>query len=189
MADEITAAFLAAPRSQFLPENIRSHAGDDMPLPLGHGQTNSQPSTVADMLRLLDIAPGMKVLDVGAGSGWTTALLAELVGPTGRVIGVERVPELTRGAQAALAAGHWPQAEVRQATARQLGIPGEAPFDRILVSAEAQRLPRSLVDQLVEGGVMVIPVAGVMLRVVRRAGEPHVTKHGLYVFVPLVEDR
>ncbi len=189
MTDEITAAFLAAPRARFLPEAVRPHAGDDLPLPLGHGQTNSQPSTVADMLRLLDVAPGMKVLDVGAGSGWTTALLAELVGPTGRVIGVERVPELTRGAQAALTAGNWPQAEVRQATPGRLGIPEEAPFDRILVSAEAHRLPRALVDQLTEGGVMVIPVAGVMLRVVRRAGEPTVTKHGLYVFVPLIEGR
>lgn len=187
MTDEIAAAFLAAPRRRFLPSDVRAHAHLDRPLAIGHGQTNSQPSTVAAMLRLLEVGEGMRVLDVGAGSGWTTALLAELVGPTGRVIGTERVPKLADGARAALASGNWPQAEIRLARAGQLGAPEDAPFDRILVSAEATRLPSALVDQLAVGGTMVIPVAGVMLRVVRRAAGPHVTRHGAYVFVPLIE--
>lgn len=186
--DRITAAFAAAPREHFLPEHVRAHWQLDRPLPLAQGQTNSQPSTVASMLDLLGVEPGMKVLDVGSGSGWTTALLAELVGPQGRVIGVERVPELVEYGRAALGSGTWPQAGIRQATAGQLGVPEEAPFDRILVSAMAEALPTSLVDQLRDGGVMVAPVDGRMTRVLRRDPGTETTEHGLYVFVPLVED-
>ena len=80
-ADAVDAAFAAQPREGFLPPEQRPHAALDRPLPIGWGQTNSQPTTVANMLRLLQVAPGMWVLDVGAGSGWTTALLAHLVGP------------------------------------------------------------------------------------------------------------
>src|SRR5215211_7614975 len=94
VSDPISAAFEAAPRAEFLPAGARSHAAYDGPIPIGYGQTNSQPSSVAAMLRLLDVRPGHRVLDVGAGSGWTTALLGHLVGPTGQVIGVELVPEL-----------------------------------------------------------------------------------------------
>ena len=78
------------PRAPFLPADQRHRAGRDAPLPIGHGQTNSQPFTVGAMLRLLDVKPGSRVLDLGSGSGWTTALLAHLVGPEGAVIGVER---------------------------------------------------------------------------------------------------
>lgn len=188
MSRRIQAALAAAPRIQFLPPDVRDLSQMDHPLPLAHGQTNSQPSTVAAMLELLDISPGMQVLDVGAGSGWTTALLAELIGPAGRVIGVERIPELTDGARAALAQGHWPWAQIRQATPGTLGAPDDAPFDRILVSAEAEALPHALAAQLADGGVMVIPVAGTMFRVTRDGDELRTTHHGRYVFVPLVED-
>ena len=86
--DAVTAAFEAIPREGFLPRDERRRAGHDGPLPIGEGQTNSQPRTVANMLRLLEVGPGQRVLDVGSGSGWTTALLAHLVGPTGSVLGV-----------------------------------------------------------------------------------------------------
>ena len=92
--DAVTAAFEAVPRVDFLPAGQRRCASYDGPLAIGHDQTNSQPRTVAAMLRLLDVQPGMKVLDVGAGSGWTTALLAQLTGPTGLVLGVELEPDL-----------------------------------------------------------------------------------------------
>jgi protein-L-isoaspartate(D-aspartate) O-methyltransferase len=100
----LDAAFAAAPRRGFLPRDQRRHAGHDGPLPIGHGQTSSQPRTVAAMLRLLDVRPGHRVLDVGAGSGWTTALLAHLVGDEGRVEGVEVVPELVGSAAVRVAA-------------------------------------------------------------------------------------
>ena len=92
--DAVDEAFEAVPRSDFLPRGLRRRAGYDGPLPIGHGGTCSQPRTVADMLRLLDVRPGDRVLDVGSGSGWTTALLGHLVGPTGRVVGLEIEPHL-----------------------------------------------------------------------------------------------
>ncbi|MDO5736084.1 MAG: protein-L-isoaspartate carboxylmethyltransferase [Propionibacteriaceae bacterium] len=189
MSPSVQSAFDAVPRIEFLPRGMRKFWQSDRPLPLVQGQTNSQPSTVAAMLDLLDVRPGHRVLDVGAGSGWTTALLAHLVGRDGFVLGVERIAVLALGAQDTLdGTGPWPQAEVRVATPGVLGAPAEAPFDRILVSAEAKKLPRSLVKQLGPEGIMVIPVDGVMTKVERRDGTTNITQHGLYVFVPLIED-
>lgn len=187
MRPAVHSAFEAVPRVDFLPPDMRRHWQSDRPLPLSQGQTNSQPSTVVAMLDLLDVQPGHKVLDVGAGSGWTTALLAHLVGPHGFVLGIERIANLALGARAALeATGPWPQARVVVATPGMLGEPSEAPFDRILVSADATHLPRTLVAQLADGGIMVIPVRGVMTRVERTGNSTTVTEHGLYVFVPLI---
>lgn len=186
-ADPVDAALAACPRRGFLPEHLQPEADHDGPLPIGCGQTNSQPRTVAAMLRLLEVTPGLRVLDVGAGSGWTTALLAHLVGPTGAVHGVELEPELVRFGRANLAATGQPWASIVAAEPGVLGLPALAPFDRILVSAEPDTLPQALVEQLGAGGVMVIPVAGVMQRV-RRGAEPgaiEVTEHGGYSFVPL----
>src|SRR3954464_15206330 len=92
--DRVAEAFAAVPREGFLPTRERRSAGYDGPLPIGHGQTNSQPRTVEAMLRLLDVKPGQKVLDVGCGSGWTTAVLPPLTRSPARVLGVELQPEL-----------------------------------------------------------------------------------------------
>lgn len=184
--DDVDRAFERVPRAPFLPAADRRLADEDHPVPIGHEQTNSQPSTVAAMVRLLDVRPGQRVLDVGSGSGWTTALLGELVGPGGRVLGVERVPELVVAAREALARLDLPWVQVRTAEAGVLGAPGEAPFDRVLVSAMAEDLPTELVDQLADGGTMVIPVAGEMVRVVRGADGVCSTTHGRYRFVPLL---
>ena len=186
-ADRVAAAMAARPRVRFLPVPARAEADHDGPLSIGHGQTNSQPRTVRAMLELLDVLPGQRVLDVGSGSGWTTALLAQLTGPTGRVLGLELVPDLVEFGAANLAAADLPWAEIRAAEADGLGAPEDAPFDRILVSAMATRLPLTLVDQLEPGGVLVVPVDGVMTRAVRAAdGSPTLTTHGRYRFVPLV---
>ncbi|HEX8780215.1 MAG TPA: methyltransferase domain-containing protein [Nocardioides sp.] len=182
--DRVRAAFDATPRGQFLPEAVRRRARFDGPLDIGHHQTNSQPRTVADMLRLLDVQPGHSVLDVGSGSGWTTALLAHLVGEHGRVRGVEVVPELVTTGRANLERVGRPWASIEQAAPDVLGLPDHAPYDRILVSAEARRLPQELVDQLTDDGVLVVPVAGWMQRVTMPG--PTVTEHGAYRFVPLV---
>lgn len=175
-------------RADFLPDYIKHLAAYDGPLTIGENQTNSQPYTVATMLRLLDVQPGHKVLDVGAGSGWTTALLAHLVGKSGQVLGVERHAKLIERAQPALELYNDGQAEIRLAARGVLGLPEEAPFNRILVSAEARRMPDALVEQLTDGGVMVIPVAGKMLRVVRRGDKTETSTHGFFRFVPLVEE-
>ena len=181
--DAVTAAFDAMPREGFLPRGERRRASYDGPLPIGQGQTSSQPRTVAAMLRLLEVAPGHSVLDVGSGSGWTTALLAHLVGPTGSVLGVELEPELVTFGSGNLSRTHRPWATIRGAEPDVLGDPDGAPYDRILVSAMADTLPVALVGQLTDDGVLVVPVDGTMLRVTNPGAV--VTGHGRYRFVPL----
>jgi len=184
--DAVSHAMRVVRRADFLPADQRASAGDDAPLPLGDGQTSSQPRTVAAMLRLLDVHEGHRVLDVGAGSGWTTALLARLVGPTGEVVGVERLDRLSVSAGGNVAAYDLPWARVHPAEPDVLGWPRAARYDRVLVSAEARELPHALVEQLAPGGLMVTPVAGEMWRVGRRADDTvDVTRHGAYRFVPL----
>ena len=161
--------------------------GEDRPLGIGHDQTSSQPSTVRAMLALLDVHQGQRVLDVGAGSGWTTALLGHLVGPTGLVVGVERVPELATWGAANVARHDMPWATERLTAPDELGVPEEGPYDRILVSAMADDLPQELVDQLGPGGRLVIPVRSRMLIVDRHPDGSTTTKaQGWYSFVPLI---
>jgi protein-L-isoaspartate(D-aspartate) O-methyltransferase len=188
--ERLSAAFAAVDRSDFLTPDQRSNADQDRPLFIGHGQTNSQPTTVRNMLALLDPRPGHRVLDVGSGSGWTTALLATLVTSTGRVFGVELVPELTEWGRANLARYHFEWASIQQADSERLGLAENAPYDRILVSAEARQLPESLVDQITAGGRMVIPVGGRLSVVDRQLdGKVQVRRVGHYAFVPLRESQ
>jgi protein-L-isoaspartate(D-aspartate) O-methyltransferase len=183
--DPVTSAFRDVPRADFLPKGERRRASYDGPLPIGLGQTNSQPRTVEAMLRLLDVRPGMKVLDVGAGSGWSTALLAHLTGPTGTVLGVELEPGLAEWGADNLRRHNVPWASIQAATEGVLGLPDQAPFDRILVSADPGRLPTALVDQLGDPARMVIPVSGIMLSIDRVDAVVTQSEHGFYRFVPL----
>lgn len=187
--DPVDAAFAALPRAGFLPPAEAPFAHLDRPLPIGHGQTNSQPTTVRHLLQQLDVRPGQRVLDLGCGSGWTTALLAHLVGDAGSVLGLEIVPELVAFGRRNLARHPLPWARIEQADPGVLGRPEAGPFDRVLVSAEARQVPGDLVDQLAADGVMVVPVRG-RLAVVRRTAastEPEVRWLGHYAFVPLLE--
>ncbi|WP_395658663.1 protein-L-isoaspartate O-methyltransferase [Nocardioides sp.] len=184
--DRVGEAFAAVPREWFLPRSQRRRAAYDGPIDIGHGQTNSQPRTVEAMLRLLEVRPGDRVLDVGSGSGWTTGLLAHLTGTRGSVLGLELVPQLVELGRRNLARGDWPWARIEPARPHVLGDPDGAPYDRVLVSAGAQELPVGLVGQLAPTGRLVIPVAGEMLLVEARADDqPLVTRHGYYRFVPL----
>jgi len=181
----VTEAISAIRRQDFLPASQRAFARQDRPLPIGNGQTNSQPRTVIAMLELLEICPGDRVLDVGAGSGWTTALLGYLVGPKGSVIGVELEESLAAWGAQNVAAYAMPWVEMHPAL-EVLGWPTGAPYDRILVSAAAREVPQELVDQLTPTGRMVIPVRGTM-RVVTPDGRGgwRSTAHGSYRFVEL----
>jgi protein-L-isoaspartate(D-aspartate) O-methyltransferase len=189
VSDRVEAAFAAVPRIGFVPRGQRRHVDEDRPIPIGHGQTNSQPTTVRAMLRLLDVRSGEQVLDVGSGSGWTCALLAHLVGPSGSVYGVELLPDLASAAQQRVVAHrlHW--ASVTAAQPGVLGLPSRAPFAKILVSAEARTVPDPLIAQLARGGRMVIPVAGRLAVVdVAADGVVEVRRVGHYAFVPLLWD-
>ena len=184
--ERVDAAMRAVPRRLFLPSAQREYADLDQPLAIGHGQTSSQPSTVRRMLELLDVQPGHRVLDVGCGSGWTSGLLDWLTGPKGAVVGVELEEELAAWGRSNLeGAGHG-DVVVRTAKAGVLGWPEDAPYDRILVSAQARELPDELCEQLGEPGIMVVPVAGRMLVVRRTPGaDLTVEASGHYRFVPL----
>lgn len=190
IADEIEArveeAIQASPRVNFLPDKVKDRADEDRPLPIPRNQTNSQPTTVRDMLYLLNVPEGAKVLDVGAGSGWTTAILAHLTGPEGSVLGLEIEPELVEFGRANLATVERPWAEIKQAVKGKLGHANAGPYDRILVSAAARKLPQELVQQLAPNGIMVMPVAGQLWRVMKNAeGRSTIDRFGQYLFVPL----
>lgn len=186
MKDRIDEALDGVPRRDFLPATMRRLADEDRALDIGYGSTCSQPWTVAYMLRLLDPQPGERVLDVGSGSGWTTALLAHLVGPIGSVIGVEIVPALVRRSRESLGS-RWPWATVEQSDLKVLGLPDAGGFDRILVSADGGHVPEELVAQLRPGGRLVMP-ADCEMWVVDKDLSGNVQRHTTgdrFLFVPL----
>ncbi|HET7174046.1 MAG TPA: protein-L-isoaspartate O-methyltransferase [Nocardioidaceae bacterium] len=182
----VAAAMRAVDRAQFLHPEQASYAAEDRPIPIGHRQTNSQPTTVHNMLVLLDVQHGEAALDVGSGSGWTAALLGCLVGKTGLVHGVEIIAELADWGRGNVQRLQLAQVSIHQAAPGVLGWPAAAPYDKILVSAEARTIPAQLVDQLAAPGRMVVPVRG-RLAVVDRAADGGLTERavGHYAFVPL----
>lgn len=181
-------AFISIDRRDFVPHALSDFAYDDVPLPIGNGQTISQPYTVAFMLELLDVHRGEKILDVGSGSGYTTALLAELVGARGRVIGIEIVPELTAMGNCNLHKYNFAHAEIRQA-GDVLGLPEECPYDKILVSATIAELPMDLVQQLKSGGRMVIPIGNTIWKIEKHTDTSlKIEKYPGFTFVPLIEN-
>lgn len=184
---EIIDAFLNVDRKDFIPFELRDEAYGDYPLPIGLGQTISQPTTVAFMLELLEPKKGDKILDVGSGSGWTTALLSRIAGSTGQVWGVEIIPTLVTMGQNNLRKYRFKNASIVQAS-QKLGLPEKAPFNKILVSASASTLPRGFIDQLKIGGRLVIPVGHTIFKVTKKSETETIRQrfHG-FAFVPLVQ--
>lgn len=185
--DFIQKAFAKVKRSDFMPPEYSGMANYDIAQPIGFGQTISQPTTVRLMLEWLEPEPGNKILDVGSGSGWTTALLAYIIGPKEMVYAVELIPELVEfGRDNCRRLGI---KNVRFYQARsEYGLPRYAPYDRILVSAAGEQLPESLIDQLKIGGKMVIPIKNDILEIEKlKNGELQIDVHPGFIFVPLLD--
>ena len=179
-------AMRRVPRQLFVDEALQDRAHGDHPLPIGDGQTISQPFMVGKMSELLELAGTEKVLEIGTGSGYQAAVLSEL---SGRVCTVERIPKLAQRARELLEMLGYANVWVRVANGT-LGWPDEAPFDRILVAAGAPSVPPPLFEQLREGGRMVMPVGdatGQVLQVIeKRDGAMRMTEHAGCTFVKLV---
>jgi protein-L-isoaspartate(D-aspartate) O-methyltransferase len=158
----------------------------DYPLSIGMGQTISQPTTVAIMLELLHPRAGDEVLDIGSGSGWTTALLATAVGKDGFVEGVERISSLVEYGRSSLNRAHIKNASIELADLSVLGKPGHL-YDRILVSASASHMPMSLLEQLKPKGTLVIPILESVWRITKdENGEVNGYELPGFRFVPLI---
>jgi protein-L-isoaspartate(D-aspartate) O-methyltransferase len=183
---QIIAAFEKVDRKYFVPDDLKELTYLDRPLPIGEGQTISQPSTVAFMLELLEPHTGQKILDIGSGSGWTTSLLCKIVGEQGSVLGLERIDALVeRGHENLSKFGFGKQCRIEKA-AEVLGRPGEI-FDRILVSASSEEVPTALFTQLNVGGILVIPIKNTIFRFTKLS-EEEISKEAYpgFRFVPLV---
>ncbi len=188
LEQRINHAFAAIERHCFMPADNQHMADCDAPFAIGHAQTISQPTTVKHMLLWLAPEAGQRILDVGSGSGWSTALLAYLVGPTGTVFGVERIPILKRFGETNCRRFGSDNIEFF-ITETKLGLATHAPFDRILVSAAAtDEIPGELIDQLAPNGKLVIPVDNSIFELHKDAqGEiEYCHEHVGYVFVPLI---
>ena len=182
---EIIDAFESVDRKYFVAESFREHIYADIPLPIGNDQTISQPSTVAFMLEHLSVQNGDKVLDIGSGSGWTTALLCHIVGEEGSVTGLERVDALVEQGKKNLSHFSFDHCHIEKA-GEELGLPGKS-FDRILVSASADEIPEALFSQLSIGGTLVIPVGNSIFKF-NKISDTELEKEEYYgfVFVPLI---
>ncbi|MFZ3077135.1 MAG: protein-L-isoaspartate(D-aspartate) O-methyltransferase [Candidatus Aenigmatarchaeota archaeon] len=150
-------ALLKTPRHLFVPENLQDSAYRDYPLHIGRGQTISQPSTVVIMTQLLEPKAGQKILEIGSGSGWQSALLSRLVGKKGKVFTVELIPELADFARKNLAKFKIKNVKVVEGNG-SVGLGKEAPFDGIIITAAAPSIPGALKSQLKTGGRIVAPV-------------------------------
>jgi protein-L-isoaspartate(D-aspartate) O-methyltransferase len=186
--ERVLAAMARVPRELFVPESLRAYAYDDGALPIGHRQTISQPFVVATICSLLAVEGDDRVLDVGTGSGYQAAVLAELAA---EVVTIERIPELADAAARALAAAGYANVEVRVGDG-SLGVPDRAPFAAIAVAAAAPTVPPALYAQLTEGGRVVVPRGtrwGQELVVVARTLTGPVERTSIPVrFVPLLGD-
>lgn len=179
-------AFRVCDRILFIPDEFYPYAYKDRPLPIGKAQTISQPYTVAIMLELLRPRIGDRVLDIGSGSGWTTALLATAVGSSGFVQGIELIPRLVKYGNENLIKANIHNAVIELAESSILGKPGEL-FDRILVSASAVEMPTQLLNQLKPGGILVIPIQNSIWRITKKEDETvEVYELPGFQFVPLI---
>lgn len=154
---EVEDAMLSVKREDFVPPSVRRYAYDDTPLEIGFGQTISAPHMVAMMCEELELKKGLKILEIGAGSGYHAAVISRIIGEEGKVYSIERIAELAEFARKNLEKAGIKNVEVIEGDG-SLGLPEHAPYDRILVTCSAPDIPEPLVEQLKEGGIILIPV-------------------------------
>lgn len=186
----IIEAFKKIKRVDFLPDDMKDLAEMNEALPIGFGQTISQPLVVAFMLELLEPKEGERVLDIGSGSGWTTALLAQIVGEEGKVIAIDIVPELVEFGKKNVEKYSFIEKGIVEfiCTDGSKGYKKEAPFDKILASATALDVPRAWKEQLKINGRIVLPInSSIWLFTKKSEKEFEEEEHPGFVFVPLIE--
>lgn len=189
----ISEAFRKIKRVDFLPEDSKDLAELNEALPIGYGQTISQPLVVAFMLELLAPEPGEKILDIGSGSGWTSALLGEIVGKEGKVIAIDIVPELVEFGKKNVAKYNLVERGIVEFICADgsKGYEKEAPFDKILASASAEILPKSWKEQLKMGGRIVTPIGSSIWLFIKNSAPGGFVFEEIeypgFVFVPLIE--
>lgn len=187
--EKVLRAMLRVPRHMFIPEYEQRAAYTDRPLEIGYGQTISAPHMVAIMCEILELAEGHKVLEIGAGSGYNAAVMAELVGKTGHVYTVERIEPLVNFARENLKETGYDNVTVLLENG-SMGYPRYAPYDRIAVTCAAPYIPETLLEQLKPGGIMVIPVGSYSQELIRvkkdSNGNIHKKKKGEVIFVPML---
>jgi len=185
-SERVLQAFESIDREDFVLRQHKEDAYLDEPLPLMEGQTISQPTTVAIMTQASEIEPGMKVLEIGSGSGYQAAILSKLAGREGNVFTIERIKKLVNYARKTLKG--FRNVSVIHADGTK-GYSKEAPYDRIVVTAAASELPKDIFKQLKPNGMMVIPIEDHLFKITKVKGRPQMQDLGLFVFVPLIVGR
>ena len=188
--DRIISAFTKIKRVDFVTPGMEDLSQLNEALPIGFGQTISQPLVVGFMVELLDPREGEKILDVGSGSGWTTALLSELVGEMGKVVAVELIPELKTFGETNVRKYDFVERGIAQFICGDgsKGYKSQAPFDKILASASAKEMPNAWKEQLKIGGRIVTPIdSSIWLFIKKSETEFEKTEYPGFVFVPFVE--
>ena len=187
-SDKIEQAIRKTPRHFFVPEKHRQDAYEDRPIETKNGQTISQPSVVARMTEWLDVKPRMKILEIGTGSGWQSAIIARLIEPE-TVFTVEKSKELAEFAKKNLIKANVKNVKVIHSDGT-LGLPQEAPFDRIIITAACENVPNSITEQLTEKGILIAPIGkNVQKMVIYQKRNHKLIEKKIedgYVFVPLV---
>jgi protein-L-isoaspartate(D-aspartate) O-methyltransferase len=183
-SENIMEAFMMVQREEFIDEGLKGSAYEDHPLPIGFGQTISQPTTIAIMLELLELKDSQKILEIGSGSGYVLALIAYIT-RNSEIYGVERMKNLAERSMEVLK-NHKNVMIVHADGTR--GLKENAPFDRILVSASADKIPEKIIEQLIDGGIAVIPIKNSIMKIRRKGKEYYADEYYGFTFVPLVED-
>ena len=180
-------AFYTIDRSKFMLQKNLDYSYYDRPVSIGYEATISQPTTIAFMIELLSPKKGEKILDIGSGSGYSTALLAHTVGEEGKIIGVDIIPELVKFGNRNLSKYEF--SNVENILCDELGYKKESPYDKILVSAEADHIPVDLIDQLKPGGTIVIPIDFSLWKITKGIDDKLSKEVYMgFVFVPLKMD-